>query len=90
MNQTQQIAYTQILHYILSLPLQRKFCLDGAFYSAAGIMGLSPIDKRVIGKYFKNQVAANQIANVKFDYIYSNCLRCGYKDSSNKVHYIRV
>ena len=90
MNKTQQNAYLQILHYILSLPVQRKFCLDGPFYSAAGIRGLSPIDKRVIGKYFKNQVAANKITSVNFDYIYSNCLRCGYKDSSNKAHYIRV
>ena len=60
-------------------------------------------DRKIIGKEFSRQVKQNHqvtafdpisntqaTANVNFDFIFSNCPRCGFKDSSNKTHYITI
>lgn len=90
MSPQQQQYYNQILNYLTSLPPQTKFCLDKSFYQKVlPTANLTSGDKIVISKYFKQQVLNNAI-KVKFDYIYSNCKRCGYKDTQNHIHYITI
>lgn len=80
--------YNQIVTYLMGKGAGYKFCLDKQTYqSVFPNVTLSKSDKIAISKHFKQQVA-NNIINVDFDYIFSNCARCGYKDSQNHIHYV--
>lgn len=97
MNATQQNYFTQVLQYLNSQTSPYKFCLDSNFYQQVlPNITLTKSDKLVIGREFAKQVKNNSQVSfngvsvkVKFDYVFSNCPRCGYKDSSNKIHYIK-
>lgn len=85
LNPNQQAIYNAIVNHIATMQ-PGDFCLDKAFYNQLQVSVIKA-DRLIIGKYFKEQVAINAVSKVRFHYIFSNCLRCGYKDSSNKIHY---
>ncbi len=88
MTPQQQQIYNQILQYLSTLPAGTQFNLDKAFYQLAlPNVVLTSGDKRAIGKYFRQQVQ-NKAIRVDFDYCFSNCPRCGYKDNQNHIYYI--
>lgn len=87
MTPQQQSYYAQIISYLRTQRIGYQFSLDSTFYRLAlPAAVVSTGDKRAIGKYFKQQVSAGLIS-VAFDYIYSTCPRCGYKDNQNHIHY---
>ena len=82
--------YTQLLSHVANLKTGTQFCLDKTFYAQAlpnVILNVS--DKRALGKEFKNDVNSNKI-NVRYNYKYGNCQRCGYKSSSNIINYVKI
>ena len=87
----QQLSYyNQVISYLGTQRIGYQFSLDRAFYQLAlPSIPISVGDKREIGKYFKQQVLSKAIS-VDFDYIYSTCPRCGYKDNQNRIHYKTV
>lgn len=91
LNNNQNAIYRLILHFLSNQPIGYQFCLDRQFYNSINYTGpISATDKRIIGRYFRQQVQNNAIQNVQFNYVFSNCPRCGYKSTSNKIHYITV
>lgn len=93
MTPQQQIYYNQLIQYIQSLSNTKQFisfCLDKNFYARAlPTANLTTADKRVLGKQFKQDVM-NKTVSATFNYLYGHCPRCGYKDSSNKIHYVII
>lgn len=94
---TQQNNYFQLIVQYLSKQKQPfSFCLDNNLYAMVFNVNLpNGKDRQAIGREFSKQVKAKGCVSVNglsvrvdFDYIYSNCSRCGYKDSANKIHYI--
>lgn len=90
MTSQQTQYYYQLLNHVNSLPPQTQFCLDNNFYAVVfHNIALTAVDKRVLGREFKKDVQNNKVS-VNFNYIFGNCLRCGYKDNTNKSHYIKI
>ena len=86
----QKTTYNSIIQYLLNQQTGFQFTLSSGFYLAAvPNLTLTAADKRAIGMYFRKQVQTGTIS-VAFDYLYGTCLRCGYKDSSNHIHYITI
>ena len=99
MTQQQQSYFQQIIQYLSQQNSQYIFCLDGQFYGAVFAGGNIPNgnDRRAIGREFSKQVRNsgkvfinNVSISVSFNYKFSSCSRCGYKDTSNKNHYIKI
>lgn len=90
MTREQLDLYNKLITYLIAQGSGYKFCLNKQTYQVAlPNLALRKADKIAISKYFKQQVMAKSIS-VDFDYIYSMCSRCGYKDSQNHIHYITI
>lgn len=94
----QQITYyNQLIQHLSKQQSGYKFCLNSDFYKN-NFPGntLSVADRKAIGRNFSAQVNSGKgvvsgngiTVNVAFHYKFSQCKRCGHKDSSNRIHYI--
>ncbi len=92
----QQRYFQQVVQYLSQQKKSFKFCLDKNLYQNIFSNNIPDgNDRKVIGREFSKQVKNNGVVavnklslNVDFDYVYSRCNRCGYKDTANKIHYI--
>ena len=91
----QQQYFQQVLQYLSQQNKSFQFCLDKDLYQNIFPNNIPDgNDRKVIGREFSKQVKNGGIftinstsLHISFDYIYSTCSRCGYKDSANKIHY---